>query len=175
MVDRADQANVLVQWQDLGDSTRLGSSPVGGPSLLSAYQLTVTFNPPALEGSDALLATACHEFGHVLGLTHVPTTGQLMCALRDPELHTPASQDIARAQSIWGSEETDWNSRLLQCNPWQLESLARRLGLNPALLPPRNAPTAVRVSSVLDMAQSRGKMPELPDSLEQVLGNRLVS
>jgi hypothetical protein len=48
---------------------------------------------------------ACHEIGHLLGLTHSPTKGELMYAAIQRDVLAPTKEDIRRAQEIWGAPE----------------------------------------------------------------------
>lgn len=53
-----------------------------------------------------LVNVACHEIGHALGFMHSRRAGQLMSPTYNRDLVKPQSEDIERAQSVYGKRAT---------------------------------------------------------------------
>lgn len=100
------KANVSIKWGPLdGDAgSKLAEAHVGGPRALASQQLTLLFDDEEDFENDKLKfqGTTAHEFGHILGLDHVPVRGQLLSAFFDRSIIVPQANDIARMQAIWG-------------------------------------------------------------------------
>ena len=53
-----------------------------------------------------MLNVACHEFGHLLGLTHSKKPGALMAPYYNPFIATPQQDDdIVRVQKLYGPNQ----------------------------------------------------------------------
>jgi len=96
-------ANVIVRVTNLdGPSNVLGDAHVGPPE---RARLELRFDR-AEQWTDAKFeGTACHEIGHLLGLTHTGQAGQLMSSSL-ATIITPQDEDTQRAQQIWGPPHT---------------------------------------------------------------------
>lgn len=102
---RADNANVIVNMRSLGDGVggTLGIAHVGGPTI--SQQLECSMDADENWTPDKFRVAICHEFGHILGLTHDQTAGQLMSPFLDDRISIPQWNDIARIQAKWGARE----------------------------------------------------------------------
>ncbi len=60
-----------------------------------------TNNPPGRKIN--LIAVACHETGHGIGLSHTNKSGNLLNPFYDPAVMTPQSWDIAEAVARYGT------------------------------------------------------------------------
>mgnify|MGYP002623161261 CR=1 FL=1 len=58
--------------------------------------------PPLERGKIDLVAVACHEFGHGIGLDHTNVPGSLLNPYYDPAIRTPQADDIKEAQRRYG-------------------------------------------------------------------------
>lgn len=95
-----DDANVIVKYEVIsGDPSILATAQLGPPN---GRQLELIFDKSEPSWTDqAFSGTAAHEIGHLLGLRHSTVPRQLMNdTLTD--IVEPQSDDITRAQAIWG-------------------------------------------------------------------------
>jgi len=101
----ADDANVVINMRSLGDGVggTLGVAHIGGPSI--SQQLECTMDRDENWTAEKFRQATCHELGHILGLTHDESTGQLMSPFLDESIKQPQGRDIARIQSIWGARK----------------------------------------------------------------------
>ncbi|GAB4134766.1 MAG: hypothetical protein Tsb009_00130 [Planctomycetaceae bacterium] len=113
IVQNRQVADVVVETEPFSDGVNgnLALADVGPPT---TKQLTLTFDAnetfvsqPA-SGGAVFEHVACHEIGHILGLSHqlddgtFAPAGQLMHKDYQEHITTPQSQDIQRAVKIWG-------------------------------------------------------------------------
>ncbi|MEX2174211.1 MAG: matrixin family metalloprotease [Pirellulaceae bacterium] len=97
--DSEDVANVVVTTQQIdGPSNVLADAHVGPPERV---RLELRFDKDEIFDEFRFEATACHEIGHLLGLSHTPTPGQLMNSSLGI-LKAPQAEDGQRAAAIWG-------------------------------------------------------------------------
>lgn len=105
-------ANLIIHEEPIdGASGVLADANLGPPD---GTVFTLRFDKLESWVPDKFQATACHEFGHVLGLTHASGPGQLMSAFRS---------------SIVEPTETDVE-RLLKIGPWTARK--KRTGVSAA-------------------------------------------
>lgn len=92
-------ANVIVRLDNIdGPSNVLADAHVGPPERV---RLTLRFDRAESWTDAKFEGTACHEIGHLLGLQHTGTPGQLMASTLGTTV-TPQSEDATRAQEKWG-------------------------------------------------------------------------
>lgn len=63
--------------------------------------------PPIPRGYVDLVAVACHEFGHGIGIDHLRPDGNLMNPFYNPAIRRPQRDDIAEAVRRYGPPITD--------------------------------------------------------------------
>ena len=100
LVHTAKDANVIVKTSPEGLSGPPMLAHVGPPR--DGVQLELTFNAQVSWDTDKFESHVCHEIGHILGLTHTTTPGQLMYPIAHAGIKSPQSEDIQRIRAIWG-------------------------------------------------------------------------
>lgn len=78
--------------------------PTGNDKQLTMkFDLDETWVTNAKQRGVQMLNVACHEFGHILGLTHSKKPGALMAPYYNPFIAVPQQDDdIARVQKLYG-------------------------------------------------------------------------
>jgi hypothetical protein len=102
VIDRAD-ANVIVEMKGIDKAgNTLGMAHVGGRRIDAV--LVCTMDADEHWTASKFRAATCHEFGHILGLTHSRRDDQLMSPLLPADLAraVPQEEDIQRIQVEWG-------------------------------------------------------------------------
>jgi hypothetical protein len=95
----ADVSNVVVTVNEIdGPGNVLADAHVGPPERI---RLQLRFDKSEIFDEFRFEATACHEIGHLLGLQHTSTPGQLMNSTLGT-LKSPQAEDGQRAAGIWG-------------------------------------------------------------------------
>jgi len=105
VIDNSNEANVIFKWDDLGGpGGTLAIAHIGGPGV--DQRLELRFDRADMHGefstSTGFITTAIHEFGHIMGITHSPGTGNIMSEFKDRGILKPSADDIRLAQTIWG-------------------------------------------------------------------------
>lgn len=106
LVQHEEDANVVIELGHLdGAGSMLGLAHVGGPQFLG-QQLTVTIDQDDSFDKQHFVVALCHEFGHILGLTHTNDPTQLMYPLINIEggIVSPRDQDKQRVIALWGKK-----------------------------------------------------------------------
>ena len=101
----AKGANVLITSKPLdGPGNDLADAQVGPPG---ARQLELRFDSTESWSTSKFLYTAIHEIGHVLGLRHTKTAGQIMGEYRANGITEPQWEDVVLAQGRFGARRID--------------------------------------------------------------------
>lgn len=103
-VDNPVDANVIVKLGRLDgrDGGVLADAMIGGPGVLQ--QLTLQIDEEEKFGSQdpqkEFRAVVTHEIGHILGLRHAVSRGDLMSPFLDLNIIEPTSRDVSRMQAL---------------------------------------------------------------------------
>jgi hypothetical protein len=104
--EKADTANVTISCVGLdGRNNDLARATVGKGPEGSVRRYSLLIDKDEIWTKDRFLATMCHEIGHLLGLDHSDSSKDLMYFQLTPgKSAVPTSDDIARAQRLWGDQ-----------------------------------------------------------------------
>lgn len=99
-----EEANLIVAMQRIdGNGGILGRAPVCGPGNFNGGK--VIMDHSELWDANLFRAAICHEFGHVLGLGHSSSSGDLMSPIIEQGVIAPRPNDVQRIQRIYGKSD----------------------------------------------------------------------
>lgn len=97
-------ANLVFTQEPIdGVSGVLADAHVGPPD---GFVRTLRLDIAEHWDEDKFLFTVAHEFGHVLGLQHIPGTGNLMSTIYQPGIPGPTATDLAALKDLGYELET---------------------------------------------------------------------
>lgn len=97
----ASEANVIIRTEPLdGPGSKLADAD-GGP--LGNQLKEVRFDKTESWTADKLLYAAIHEYGHILGLHHSDTPGNIMYKRYQPDFIGVGRRDETEIKNIWGA------------------------------------------------------------------------
>lgn len=94
------EANVVIRLGPIdGPGGTLGMAHIGGPHVHA--RLECTMDERELWTPRRFAGALCHELGHILGLTHSDTPGQLMNPVMHADITVPQAEDASRLRQLW--------------------------------------------------------------------------
>lgn len=98
--DKVERANVVIRLGQIdGPGGTLGMAHVGGPRITQRLECKMDDREPWDE--ELFTAALCHELGHILGLQHSDTPGQLMNPFLSGKVLEPKDGDTAALRKLW--------------------------------------------------------------------------
>ncbi|MFO0871343.1 MAG: AAA family ATPase [Pirellulales bacterium] len=99
-VGRDEQPHVVIRTEKLDGPGGVPAHGQLGPPQ-EGLTLELRLDREAEWTDDLLQLVAAHEIGHLLGLTHTPTPGQLMSEDVPAGVRTPQEEDLRRLRELW--------------------------------------------------------------------------